>query len=73
MTSIGGEREIFIDPVSHEKLNRETSVGRSVYNGLAYHFTSRVNKDIFDEDPQLWISTPHASLTSVDLTPVDDE
>lgn len=57
-------RNVWTDPVSHELVEPGYDAGRSFYNGHTYHFQSRVNKQTFDDDPQLWISTPHASMNS---------
>lgn len=60
---------IVTDPVSHVTLNRDEAVAKSAYNGTMYYFADRVNKQSFDEDPMLWVSTPHASMTSADVDP----
>jgi len=56
-----------LDPVSHRPVNPDRAAAKSFYHGRTYYFESRVNKDTFDDDPQLWISTPHASMTSASL------
>lgn len=61
------------DPVSHDRVDSESARWHSSYNGKLYHFTTRESKKIFEEDPQLWISTPHASVNSAALEPVNDE
>ena len=58
---------IVTDPVSHVTLNRDDAVAKSAFNGTMYYFADPVNKQSFDEDPMLWVSTPHASLTSADV------
>jgi YHS domain-containing protein len=73
MTFSIDERDVFVDPVSHQSVDPDSFAGRSYYNGHMYYFTSRVNKDTFDDDPELWVPTPHCSLTSANLTPVADE
>jgi hypothetical protein len=35
-----------------------------------YHFEDLTNKQTFDQDPQLWVSTPHASETSASVDPI---
>lgn len=73
MTNIGDDRDVFVDPVSHLPVDREHAAGKSFYRGHMYYFTSRVNKETFDDDPQLWISTPHASVTSASVLPDRDD
>jgi YHS domain-containing protein len=73
MTTISGERDILIDPVSHEEVDVKHSGGSSFYCGHRYFFIDWVNKRTFDENPQLWIPTPHGSLTSAALSHVEDE
>lgn len=61
------EKDVWIDAVSHEPVDPDTSRNRSFYAGRMYHFNTLVNKQTFDEDPQLWVSTPHAGETSSSL------
>ncbi len=67
--SYANGRDIFTDPVSHESVDPADALHRSFYEGHMYHFASLVNKQTFDQDPQLWVSTPHASVTSASLSP----
>lgn len=71
--SSDANHDVWVDPVSHLSVDPAKSKDRSFYNGKMYHFEDGVNKKTFDEDPSLWISTPHASETSASLTPVADE
>ncbi len=73
MSSYITDHDVWVDPVSHEAVDPAKSKDRSFFNGKMYHFNDGVNKRTFDEDPELWISTPHASETSASLTPVADE
>jgi len=57
-------RTVMIDPVSHEPVEPGMAAGRSFFNGHTYHFRTLVNKRTFDDDPELWISTPHSSMNS---------
>ena len=57
------------DPVSHRAIDPRRAHGKSFYRHTMYYFESRVNKTTFDEDPELWIPTPHASLTSSSIAP----
>ncbi|MDQ2801062.1 MAG: YHS domain-containing protein [Armatimonadota bacterium] len=61
--------DVWTDPVSHVAVDPDTAKHRSFYAGKMYHFADLVNKRTFDEDPQLWIPTPHASETSASLSP----
>jgi len=73
MSSDVSDHDVWVDPVSHQPVDPARSKDRSFFNGKMYHFVDRVNKRTFDEDPELWVSTPHASETSASLTPVADE
>ena len=66
------DHDVREDPVSHEKVDPRTSPHQSFYAGRHYHFVSITNKQVFDEDPQLWVSTPHASETSASLSPIGE-
>lgn len=63
--------DVWVDAVSHEPVDPKTAKHRSFYNGKMYHFADMVNKKTFDDDPQLWIPTPHATETSANL-PAED-
>lgn len=63
--------DVWVDAVSHEPVGRG-SRWQSFYAGKHYHFASEISKQTFDEDPQLWVSTAHASQTSADLSPADE-
>jgi YHS domain-containing protein len=67
MATATDRRNVFVDPVSHEPVEPGQVAGRSFYNGHTYHFKTLVNKRTFDEDPQLWVSTPHASQNSSNI------
>ena len=67
MTNMKDGRRVELDPVSHLEVDPDRAVAKSFYRGHMYYFTSRVNKETFDDDPQLWIPTPHASMTSAAL------
>lgn len=66
------EKDIWVDVVSHESVDPRQSKHRSFYAGHMYHFGSLVNKQTFDEDPQLWVRTAHASQTSAHLSPLGE-
>ena len=66
------DHDVWIDPVSHQKVDSRTSQHQSFYNGRHYHFADLVSKQAFDEDPQLWVSTPHVSDTSASLSPTGE-
>lgn len=65
-------KDIWVDAVSHEPVDPRQSKDRSFYAGHMYHFNSLANKQIFDEDPQLWVRTAHASQTSAHLSPLGE-
>lgn len=65
------ERDVWVDPVSHQPVERGAP-HRSFYAGHMYHFTTLVNKQTFDQDPQLWVPTAHASVTSATLSPIGE-
>lgn len=69
MTYDDAAHDVREDPVSHEKVDTRTSPHQSFYAGRHYHFENIANKQVFDEDPQLWVSTPHVSETSASLPP----
>ncbi len=73
MSNPTDERLVYNDPVSHEAVNVDGANYKSFYNQKTYFFVNLTNKQIFDEDPSLWISTPHGAQTSSALTPVADE
>ena len=64
--------DVWTDAVSHVTVDPDKSHDRSFYNGKMYHFANAVNKRTFDEDPQLWVSTAHASETSANLPPAEE-
>lgn len=66
------EHDVWTDPVSHRPVDPATSRNQSFYAGKMYHFEDGVNKRTFDDDPQLWVSTPHASETSAHLSPIGE-
>ena len=61
------------DPVGHQSVNPDTARWKHFYNGRMYYFTSEENKRTFKEDPQLWVSTPHGSVSPGAIEPVNDE
>ena len=61
------DHDVWVDAVSHQAADPAQSRDRSFYEGKMYHFVDGVNKEIFDQDPQLWVSTAHASETSSSL------
>jgi YHS domain-containing protein len=67
MANATDRRIVNIDPVSHEEVDPDQAAGRSYYRGRTYHFATLVNKRTFDDDPQLWIPTPHASMNSANI------
>lgn len=64
--------DVRVDPVSHQTVDPRTSPHQSFYAGRHYHFADMTNKQIFDADPQLWVSTPHVSETSASLSPIGE-
>jgi YHS domain-containing protein len=72
MTYVDSGRDVFVDPVSHESVDPRHAAAKSFYNGRMYHFATLVNKRTFEEDPELWIPTPHASLNSANIFPEDE-
>ncbi len=73
MSSDPQDTNVWIDPVSHKPVDPAASRDRSFFNGKMYHFADGINKRTFDEDPELWVSTPHASETSASLMPDEGE
>jgi len=73
MNSQDNERDVWIDAVSHEAVAEGNHHYQSFYEGKHYHFADRVNKQTFDEDPQLWVSTAHASQTSAHLSAAGED
>ncbi len=71
MADNGAEHDVWTDPVSHLEVKPDGAHHSSFYNGKTYHFSDKTNKQVFDEDPQLWVSTAHASETSASLPPVE--
>lgn len=72
MNSQDSEHDVWIDAVSHEAVPQSNHRFQSFYDGKHYHFTDAVNKQTFDEDPQLWVSTAHASQTSAHLSSIGE-
>jgi YHS domain-containing protein len=66
------EHDVWVDPVSHREVDPSISQHESFYAGRHYHFADLTSKQTFDEDPQLWVSTPHASETSASLSPTGE-
>lgn len=66
-------REVWVDAVSHEPVDPKQSKHRSFYAGHMYHFATLINKQTFDQDPQLWVSTAHASPNAGNIDPTEDE
>ncbi len=60
-------RNVYVDPVSHEQVDPNNYAARYHFNGRTYHFATVENKQIFNDDPMLWISTPHASVNSSNI------
>jgi len=65
--------DVWIDAVSHEAVSEHDHHYQSFYDGKHYHFKDSVNKQTFDEDPQLWVSTAHASQTSAHLSATGED
>ena len=63
--------DVWIDAVTHVTVDPKSRY-QSFYAGKHYHFMDAVNKRTFDDDPQLWVSTPHASETSASLSPIGE-
>ena len=66
------ERDVWVDPVGHQPVDPAAVQHQSFYAGHLYHFASLTNKQTFDQDPQLWVSTAHASTTSAHLSPIGE-
>jgi YHS domain-containing protein len=62
--------DVWVDAVSHLPVDPDKAKHRSFYAGKMYHFEDLTNKQTFDQDPQLWVSTPHASETSASVDPI---
>jgi len=67
MAHAGDTRNVYVVPVSHEQVDPNHFAGRVHFNGRTYHFATVENKQIFNDDPMLWISTPHASMNSSNI------
>ena len=61
------------DPVGHQTVNPDKAHWKHPYNGRMYYFTSEENRKIFRENPQLWVATPHGSVSPGFIEPVNDE
>jgi len=74
MADNGPEHDVWTDPVSHLEVDPDRGGPRysSFYDGKTYHFSDVTSKQTFDEDPQLWVSTAHASETSAHLSPTGE-
>ncbi len=72
MADRADENDVWVDAVSHRPVDPTKSRDRSFYAGRMYHFEDRTNKQTFDDDPQLWVSTPHVSETSAHLSPIGE-
>ena len=72
MADYDEEHDVWTDPVSHVPVDPAQSKNRSFYAGKMYHFEDGVNKRTFDDDPELWVSTAHASETSATLSPIGE-
>lgn len=72
MADNDAEHDVWTDPVSHGEVDPAKSKHKSFYAGKMYHFEDLTNKQTFDEDPQLWVSTPHASEISSHLSPTGE-
>ncbi len=66
------EHDVWTDAVTHRAVDPDADNHRSFYSGKTYHFESATSKGTFDADPQLWVSTPHASETSAHITPTGE-
>ncbi len=66
------EHDVWTDAVTHRAVDPDADHHRSFYNGKTYHFESATSKGTFDDDPELWVSTPHASETSAHITPTGE-
>ena len=67
MANATDNRNVYVDPVSHEPVDPNNFAGRVHFNGHTYHFATIENKMVFADDPQLWVSTPHASMNSSNI------
>lgn len=65
-------QEVCADPVTHQSVDPRTAPHQSFYAGRHYYFESLASKETFDADPQLWVSTPHVSVTSASLSPIGE-
>lgn len=72
MSDYADARDVLTDPVSHESVGPDDAVGKTFYAGHMYYFTSRANKETFDDDPELWASTAHVSQTSAHVSPIGE-
>ena len=72
MAEDGSGHDVWTDAVSHVEVDPDRAKHRSFYNGKMYHFADLTNKRVFDEDPQLWVPTAHASEISSHLSPTGE-
>ena len=66
------DRDVWTDAVTHNPIDPQGPRLESYYNGKWFHFESADSKAQFDEDPELWASTPHASVQSSHLSPFNE-
>ena len=72
MAYVESEHDVWTDAVTHRAVDPDMARDQSFYGGKTYHFESAASKATFDENPALWVSTPHASETSAHLTPTGE-
>ncbi len=72
MAENADEHDVWVDVVKHRAVDPDRARHQSFYGGKTYHFEDRVSKEQFDEDPQLWVSTPHASETSAHVSSIGE-
>ena len=72
MDNTTNDRDVWTDAVSHQPVDPQGPRLVSLHMGKWFHFESADTKAQFDEDPELWASTPHASVESAHLSPFNE-
>ena len=71
-TNTNTDRDVWTDAVTHREVDLNGPRFQSLHMGRWFHFESADSKAQFDEDPELWASTPHASVESSHLSPFNE-
>ena len=54
-----GETTASVDPVCGRTVDESKAAGKEEFAGQVYYFCSRDCKEMFDEEPALYIGQPH--------------